>query len=107
MTGEAWNTTDPLRPWALIDDDAVRVIPIDVSQWLTDMGSAYGSHTVAAAAPLAVVSPGVFNAGVIPVKISVTSADAVHGKKYPFTLKIVGSDGQKDERTLWLKVLER
>lgn len=109
MTGAAWDLSDPLKPVALFDTDAIRVIPFDASQLLTSMGTSYGSHSVIAADPLECVSPGAPDVdGVIPIRMRVKAgATFVKGTKYPFTVRLVGADGQQDDRTLWLKLKDR
>ena len=107
-TGIAWDVSDPLKPWALFDPDAIRIIPIEVAALLESMGTTYASHTVIAASPLECLSAGTHSAGVIPVKVAMLSgATYTAGVKYPFTIRVVGADGQKDDRTLWLKIKQR
>ncbi len=107
-TGPAWDLSNPLKPFALFDPDAVRVIPFDVSALLTSMGTTYQSHDVFAADPLECKNKGTHAAGVIPITMAVKAgANYTSGTKYPFTVRIVGADGQQDERTLWLKLQQR
>lgn len=107
-TGDFWNVDDPTKPWGLFDPNAVYIFPIDVSAWLTNLGTTYASHSVIASTPLECPDEGVHVAGVVPVTIQV-AADAAYtsGRKYPFTLRVVGADGQQDDRTLWLKLKPR
>lgn len=109
MIGSNWNVEDPLKPWALWDPDANIVIPIGLDDWLAELGTTYGSHTVIAAAPLQCVSPGTYVAGTIGVRMAlVASPTFKSGVKYPFTIRVTGLDGvTKDDRTLWLKVKDR
>ena len=107
-TGLAWDLSDPLKPVALFDPDAIRTIPIDVGTLLTSMGTTYASHTVITADPLECISQGTHSAGVIPVQMKLASAaQFTMGQKYPFTIRVVGADGQQDDRTLWLKLKDR
>lgn len=104
-TGSFWITDDPAKPYGLFDPNAELVFPIDVTEWLAGMGATYGSHSVLADAPLRVVSAGVHSAGVIPVRMALVASPVfTPGTKYPFTLRLVGADGQTDDRTLWLKI---
>lgn len=107
-TGTFWNVDDPKKPWGQFDPDAELVFPIDISAWLTALAMTYASHTVTADAPLELVSAGTHAAGILPVRIKVAAAATyVQGTKYPFTVRIVGADGQKDERTWWLQLKDR
>lgn len=109
MIGEAWNIDDPTKPWALWDPDANLIIPIGVTDWLAEMGVAYGSHQVIAAAPLECADQGTNVGGVIGVRMKLAAA-AVYkkGTKYPFTIRLTGADAiSKDDRTLWLQVKPR
>ncbi len=107
--GAAWNTEDPEKPWALWDPDANIKIPIGVADWLTDLGVAYASHEVITEDPLQCVSPGAHSSGTIDVRMALVATPTyTAGTKYPFTLRLHGSDGQTvDDRTLWLKVKPR
>lgn len=111
-TGIAWNTTDdPLKPWALFDTNARRIIPFELADWLAEMGTTYGAHEVIAAAPLECVdSP--YSADVLAITMRLVSGlvagtDYNLGQKYPFTIRLTGADGQIDDRTLWLKLVDR
>ncbi len=107
-SGTAWDLSDPSKPWALFDPDAIRIIPIDVSALIDSMGTTYASHSVSVAPPLACLDQGTHSAGVIPVKMALdVGSSFTSGMKYPFTIRVVGSDGQQDDRTLWLKVKDR
>lgn len=108
-TGAAWNTDDPKKPWADWDPDANIKIPVYLDDWLTELGTTYGSHTIIAPAPLECDDAGTYAAGIIPVRMSlVASPTYVPGRKYPFTIRIVGADAlTTDDRTLWLKVKDR
>ncbi len=108
-TGAAWNVDDPLKPWALWDPDANIKIPVYLDDWIAELSTGYGSHTVTAAAPLEVADAGTYVDGVIAVRMKlVTSPTYTAGKKYPFTIRLTGADGiTKDDRTLWLKVKDR
>lgn len=107
--GANWNIDDAAKPWALWDPDANIVIPIGVTDWLAELGTGYGSHQIITAAPLECADPGTNVSGTIGVRMKlVTSPTYKAGTKYPFTIRLTGSDGiTKDDRTLWLKVKDR
>lgn len=107
MTGDFWNTYDPARPWGLFDPDSELSFPIEIDDWLSKMATTYASHSVIADSPLECVSD-VYVDGVITVRIALAAgARYMQGKKYPFTIRVVGADGQQDDRTLWLKLMPR
>jgi len=108
-TGPAWDLADPNKPFALFDPNAIRIIPFDPTALLASMGTDYASHLVTAATPLECLNPGAPTPeGILPIRMGVKSgATFTQGKKYPFTIRIVGADGQQDERTLWLKLKDR
>jgi hypothetical protein len=107
--GAAWNVDDPHKPWALWDPDANIVIPIGLTDWLAELGTTYGSHSIITAAPLECANEGTYSAGAIGVRMKLVATPTyTAGVKYPFTVRVVGSDGvTQDDRTLWLKVKDR
>lgn len=108
-TGAAWNEDDPTKPWALWDPDANIKIPVYLDDWIAELSTGYGSHTIITAAPLEVADAGTYVDGVIAVRMKlVTSPTYTSGVKYPFTIRLTGADGvTKDDRTLYLKVKQR
>lgn len=108
-TGIAWNVEDPLKPWALFDTDARRVIPFELADWLAELGTTYADHEVIAQAPLELISdPHDADTQTIAITLRVaTGAEFTKGEKYPFTVRLTGADGQIDDRTLWLKLVDR
>lgn len=109
MIGAAWNVDNPAKPWALWDPDANIVIPIGLDDWLAELGTTYGSHQVLTAPPLQCVSAGSYTDGVIGVRMKlVASPTYIPGVKYPFTVRVIGSDSAtQDDRTWWLMVKDR
>lgn len=103
-TGIAWNLSNPLKPVALFDADAIRVVPVSWVDWLADIGATYSSHTIICESGLECVSSSHLN-GVISMKIQRASgATLVKGKRYGFTCRIVTADGQSDDQTLYFKI---
>lgn len=107
--GEAWDVSDPKKPWADWDPEANIKIPIGLTDWLADLGDTYGSHQIIAVAPLECADPGTYASGTIQVRMRlVASPTYVAGTKYPFTVRVFGADGQtQDDRSFWLKVKDR
>lgn len=107
-TGAAWNVDNPLKPWALFDTNAKRVIPFELADWLAEMGTTYASHEIIADSPLECLgSP--YSADVLALTMQLRAGltagtDYAVGRKYPFTVRLTGADGQVDDRTLWLKL---
>ena len=109
-TGAAWNVSNPLKPWAYFDADAVREIPFDWIDWLADIGASYASHVITTHVDLECTNPTSGHvAGVIGAFINKApaGADLVIGTKYWVTCHIVASDTQEDDQTLWLKIVAR
>jgi len=109
MIGDAWNIDSPTKPWALWDPDANIKIPIGLDDWLAELGTTYGSHSIIALAPLECADAGAYLDGVIQVRMKLAAAPVyTSGVRYPFTVRLVGADGiTQDDRTLYLKVLQR
>lgn len=106
-TGAAWNVDDPLRPWAYFDPNAIREIPFDWSEWLTDIGSSYASHTIICQTGLECTTS-THASGVITATIKkAAAATLTEGQKYTVTCRIVAANGEQDDQTLRLKIFER
>ena len=104
-----WNMDNPAKPWGLFDPDASLDFPVDFSEWLADMGVAYGSHTIIPDPNLQVVQSA-FVSGVITARISKASSGTLAaGTKYPVTYRIFTNETppQHDDRTVWLKIADR
>lgn len=108
-TGNFWQDTNTDKPWGPMDPDDKLSIPLDVSAMLDGMGTTYASHQILVDAPLECTAQGTHSAGVIAgVKLQLVDAAVYEeGTKYPFTLRLVGADGQQRDRTLRLKVKQR
>lgn len=106
-TGPAWNLSNPLKPVADFDRHATRDIPFEWTLWLADQGTAYASHVIVADLPLACVDSEEAG-GVITARVRVVDqAAAVTGRSYPVRCHIVAADGQEDDTTLWLRIVDR
>ena len=106
-TGAAWNVSNPLKPVALFDKDAVRDIPVSWVAWLADVESTYSSDTYSCSPELEIVSS-TQAAGVIKLRVQVlTGQTLVVGTKYFVTSSIVAANGEKDDQTLYLKATVR
>jgi hypothetical protein len=105
--GAAWTVDDPLKPkpWAWFDKDEVQDIPLTITAWLADKGTTYGSHLVEPDADLECPTTDHI-AGVIKMRIKKkpTGAALVANRKYGFTLRLTGADGQIEDITLYLKI---
>jgi len=111
-TGAAWHIEEDadwevVKPWAWFDKDDVIDIPISWVDWLADKGTTYGSHTVIVAAGLECVQSSE-SAGVVTMRIrkDPAGADLVDRQKYAVTQRFVGLNGEKQDRTWYLKVAQ-
>jgi len=106
-TGAYWNVSNPLKPWGYFDPNAVLDIPFDWATWLADIGGTHASHTITADTPLRSTASSEA-AGVITVRIEAAVAGVfVIGQKYPVTCHIVTADGQEEDQTVFLKIMEK
>lgn len=106
-TGAAWNVSNPLKPWALFDPDSTRDIPFEWDLWLTDIGSSYGSHVVIVEDGLECVSSSQ-SAGIIKVRIKKAVAGVLTvSTKYAVTCRITAANGEVEDQTLYLKIVEK
>lgn len=105
-TGSYWNEENPDKPYGIFDPQEVKNIPFDFADYLTGEGSTYVSHTITADAKLSAVDVSA-TGGVVVLAISVPDPlVVVEGEKYPVTVLMTASDGQKKSKTLWFKIKE-
>lgn len=107
-TSDYWNVTNPNKPWGIMDPQAILDFPIDFSDWLQEIGANYSSHLIDVDGPLNLVQSSESD-GVITLRLSTTAYDPDDhlGNKYAVNIHVVADDGQEDERTVWIKLVER
>ncbi len=106
-TGEAWNLDDPKKPWAYFDPNSIRDIPFEWDVWLDDIQSTYASHALSVSAGLTAVNS-IQSGGIIKVRIKKDPAlPLAVGQFYSVTCHIVAADGQEEDQTLFLKIIEK
>lgn len=97
-----WNTTNPAKPKGIKDPNAVLDYPISFAAWLADISDTYQSHTVTVTGGL-VLDSSAQAAGVITPVLS----GGTLGETASFTIRIVTTGGRTDDRTFYLKIVER
>lgn len=106
-TGLAWNMSNPLKPWAYFDVDSVRDVPFEWDLWLADIGSTYASHTITVADGLE-CSTSSQSGGVVKARIKKSASGVlVNNQKYSFTCHIVAANGEEEDQTLFLKIIDK
>lgn len=86
------------------DSNAILDYSTDWRQWLTLAGDSIATYSVFAAAGASVVVGTVIqNAGIIIAFIS----GGTPGKLDPVTYRVVTTGGRTDDRTIYLKILDR
>jgi hypothetical protein len=108
-TGPVWDITNPRRPVADFDVDAVRDLFFDWSLWLADANTTYLGHSVMTDGVFEVVSSaGDATTGVVVSRVKVADPEqVVMNKQYPVTCQLQAADGQVDEQTLWLRIVQK
>ena len=101
-TGEVWDLSEPDTPTAPFGPKKERDLPFVWTDWLADIGAAYESHTITGSTPLECTA-GTETGGVVVTRVKVIGP-YVRGQRYPVNCRIVASDGQKDDQTLWLRI---
>lgn len=97
-----WDTTNPAKPKGIKDPNAVLDYPISFAAWLADISDTYQSHTVTVTGGL-VLDSSAQAAGVITLVLS----GGTLGETASFTIRIVTTGGRTDDRTFYLKIVER
>ncbi|KQV85436.1 hypothetical protein [Rhizobacter sp. Root1221] len=106
-TGSAWDLSNKFKPVARFDLDAVRDIPFDWTSWLADIESAYASHAVIAADGLEVVQTSVA-AGVVIARVRVAPDATIKlNSQLRVTCRITAADGQVEDQSVFLKMVEK
>lgn len=107
VTGQAWDLSNPLKPVALFDMNAIRDIPMDWNDWFGDIGSIYASHEIICAEGLQ-CNASIATIGVITATIQVDPAITVKvGAKLGVTWRVTAANGERDDRTVYLKMAIR
>jgi len=97
-----WDLTNPAKPKGIKDPDAVLDYPISFVDWLADIGDTYASHIVTPTGGL-VVDSSIESGGIITPTLSGGNV----GETATFTIHIVTTGGREDDRTFYLKIVER
>lgn len=106
--GSFWNKSNPLKPWGLMDRNGHIDIVFDWADMLADTDTAYQTHTIVCAEPLECEFSQYVGGGLISARVRITEGQsAVLGAKYGATCHIKTTDGQEDDQTLYLKMIER
>lgn len=106
-TGNFWNVTNPAKPFGLFDPDGVYDIPFDWSDWLAGLSDTYGSHMIICETGVECTSSAQA-AGVITARIDKDPAETlVASAKYGITCRITTTNGQVEDQTVYLKVVEK
>ena len=101
-----WDEFNPLKPTGIKDPQAVLDYPIDFSAWLLDMGATYASHTVSKTGSIVIDSSVELN-GVVTVIISGGTAGETASFTIHMTATVSGGGIRVDDRTFYLRILER
>lgn len=100
-----WEQDTTGRYVAPFDKDAERVIPVDLTKVLADIGFGYASHTVIADAGLELVGDGEHANGVVFVRVRCAPAVTV-GSLQKLVVRFVTTDGQRDDVRLHLRITD-
>ncbi len=99
-----WDTTNPLKPKGIKDPDAVLDFPISFVDWLADVSDTLDTFTVLTTGGL-VWDELLSNAanGIVTVWLS----GGTLGSTASFTVRVVTVGGRTDDRTFFLKIVDR
>ena len=101
-----WDEFNPLKPTGIKDPQAVLDYPIDFSAWLLDMGATYASHTVSKTGAIVIDSSTVLN-GIVTVIISGGTVGETASFTIHMTATVSGGGQRVDDRTFYLRILDR
>ena len=105
-----WNVDNPLKPWGYFDPNAVLDFPFDWTAWLADIGETINNHQMILQSPLELVTSFVQTGQIVVPYIKVQNGQTLDlGRKYSVTCRITttGAQPRTDDRTVFLKALER
>ena len=97
-----WNVSNAAKPKGVKDPDAVLDYPVDFSEWLADISDTYASHTILVSAGLTLDSSSESGGIITPIL-----SGGVVGATESFTVRITTTAGRVDDRTFFLKIVER
>ncbi len=97
-----WDISNPAKPKGIKDPNAVLDYPISFADWLVDISDTYASHTVTVTGGLVLDS----SSQAVGVITPILSGGTL-GETASFTIRIVTTGGRTDDRTFYLKIVER
>jgi hypothetical protein len=98
-----WDVSNPTKPKGIKDPNATLDYPINFATWLSDITDTYASHSVINLTG-GITNPSSTQASGI---ITVWIAGGTAGETASFTVRIVTTGGRTDDRTFYLKIVER
>ena len=104
QSGAFWDTTNPLKPRGIIDNEATLDIPFDLTAWCSDIGDSIASWTIYPDNPITNVSSSL-NGDVIVAFLKMNGA--APGATLKVECRFVTVAGRTDNRTVYLEVTER
>ncbi len=107
VTGLAWDLANERKPVALFDMNAIRDIPVDWNDWLDDIESTYATHEIICPDGL-ICSASSEALGVITATIQADPTKTLTvGTKLGVTWRVTAANGERDDRTVYLKMAAR
>lgn len=98
-----WDYTNPNKPTADKDPNAVFDYPIDFSAYLSELNDSYDSHEVIINSGGLVAGTSSFELGVIKQFIS----GGMVGEIASFTVRITTVGGRTDDKTFYLRIKDK
>lgn len=98
-----WDVTNPNRPIAEKDPNAVIDYPIDFSEFLRDLNDSYDSHTV-------IINGGGIVAGLASQELGVIKqfiSGGTVGEVASFTVRMVTIGGRTEDKTFYLRIKDK
>lgn len=108
ITGDAWDLSNADKPTATLDPDDIWDIPFSVAPLISVVGYPYQNHQIICGPELLNVSSTWDGIDTIRARFKENiGQNLVVGQKYSATFRIILSNGESRDKTLYFKIKER
>jgi len=107
-TGDAWDLSNPLKPIAILDPNDIWDVPFSVAPLVAVVGFPYASHSILCGPELECSTSTFDDIDTITARFKQASGQVLAtGTTYSATFRIVLTNGESRDKTLYFKMKAR